>query len=265
MVPGQVTEGLQGHVAGQQLETTATAFWAHRSAVSDIVREPVNHQMTITLASASIALPSAQPTRAIEPAAKPAISPATPSAVIHAREAQASQRARRAARTQRSPRPAAGAAAQPSQQPATTKRALHRGVPAGQHRSAPDVPGAGLACLSRTAVTSRGTLAFQGLARAHVQHLLAAARQVPAAVLRRSRRMTSRQRPCWAVDALPGTHDAEASPLVQPEVAAFSGKMPVWMVQIPAASAKPASAVQQRGRLCAAALSAGVHVDGCAR
>ncbi len=93
MVPGQVTEGFQGHVGGSSQKLTATAFWARRSAVSDMVRDPVNRQMTIMLASASIALPSAQPTRAIEPAAKPAIRPATPSAVIHAREAQASQRA----------------------------------------------------------------------------------------------------------------------------------------------------------------------------
>lgn len=79
----------------------------------------MNRQMRIMLASASMALPSAQLTRAIEPAAKPAIRPVTPSAVIHAREAQASQRAERVALTQLSPRLAAGAAAQPSQQSAT--------------------------------------------------------------------------------------------------------------------------------------------------
>jgi len=38
-------------------------------------------------------LPSAQPTKAIEPAAKPAIRPTTPSAAIQPSDAQASQRA----------------------------------------------------------------------------------------------------------------------------------------------------------------------------
>jgi hypothetical protein len=72
---------------------TATAFCARRSADSDSIRDPVNRQTTITLASASIALPSAQPTSAIEPAATPAIRPSAPSAAIQANDAQASQRA----------------------------------------------------------------------------------------------------------------------------------------------------------------------------
>jgi hypothetical protein len=53
----------------------------------------VNRQTTITLASASMPLPSAQPTSAIEPAVKPAIRPRRPSAPIQASDAQASQRA----------------------------------------------------------------------------------------------------------------------------------------------------------------------------
>jgi hypothetical protein len=72
---------------------TATAFCARRSAVSDSIRDPVKRQTTIALASPSMPLPSAQPTSAIEPAAKPAIRPITPSAAIQASDAQASQRA----------------------------------------------------------------------------------------------------------------------------------------------------------------------------
>jgi hypothetical protein len=53
----------------------------------------VKRQTTITLASPSMTLPSAQPTSAIEPAAKPATRPMTPSAAIQASDAQASQRA----------------------------------------------------------------------------------------------------------------------------------------------------------------------------
>jgi hypothetical protein len=97
---------------------TATARCARRSTVSDRVRDPVNRQITITLASASIALPSAHPTSATDPAARPATRPATPSAVIHASDAQASQRAYRAARYQRSSRLTGGAAVQSSQQAA---------------------------------------------------------------------------------------------------------------------------------------------------
>jgi hypothetical protein len=47
----------------------------------------------MALASPSMALPSAQPIRAIDPALKPATRPMTPSAVIQASDAHASQRA----------------------------------------------------------------------------------------------------------------------------------------------------------------------------
>jgi hypothetical protein len=60
---------------------------------SDSIRDPVNRQTTITLASPSMPLPSAQPTSAIEPAANPAAKPTTPSAAIQASDAEASQRA----------------------------------------------------------------------------------------------------------------------------------------------------------------------------
>jgi hypothetical protein len=90
---GQVADGLDRDVGGQQPEADRDGFCARRSAVSDSIRDPVNRQTTITLASPSMPLPSAQPTRAIEPAAKPATRPMTPSAVIQASDAQASQRA----------------------------------------------------------------------------------------------------------------------------------------------------------------------------
>ncbi len=93
MVAGQVPDGFHDDVRARIQKLTATAFCARRSAVSDRVRGPVNRQITITLASASIALPSAHATSAIEPEAKPATRPIAPSAVIQARDAQASQRA----------------------------------------------------------------------------------------------------------------------------------------------------------------------------
>jgi hypothetical protein len=72
---------------------TATPFCARRSAVYDSVRDPVNCQTMITLASRSMVLSSAQPIRAIDPTAKPAMRPKTASAVIQASDAHASQRA----------------------------------------------------------------------------------------------------------------------------------------------------------------------------
>jgi hypothetical protein len=69
---------------GPATKKLATAFCARRSAVSDRVRDPVNRQTTITLASASMTLPNAQPTSAVEPALYPATRPRTPSAVIQA-------------------------------------------------------------------------------------------------------------------------------------------------------------------------------------
>jgi hypothetical protein len=90
---GQVAGGLDRDVGGQQPEAAATARCARCSAVSDTIRNPVNRRTTITLASASMPLPSAQPTRAIDPAAAPAIRPTAPSAAIRASDDQASQRA----------------------------------------------------------------------------------------------------------------------------------------------------------------------------
>ena len=90
---GQAADGFDRDVGGQQPEADRNRLCARRSAVPDSILDPVNRQTTITLASASIALPSAQPTSAIEPAAKPATRPRRPSAAIQASEAQASQRA----------------------------------------------------------------------------------------------------------------------------------------------------------------------------
>src|SRR5581483_8464914 len=79
---------------------TATARCARRSEVGDAFRDPVKRHTTMTLATPSITEPNAQPVRETEPARTPAISPMTPSAVIHTRLAQARRRAQRAADSQ---------------------------------------------------------------------------------------------------------------------------------------------------------------------
>jgi len=57
---GQVADGLDRDVGGQQPEADRNASCARRAEVSDTIRDPVNRQTTITLASASMPLPSAQ-------------------------------------------------------------------------------------------------------------------------------------------------------------------------------------------------------------
>jgi hypothetical protein len=47
-------------------------------------------------------------------------------------------------------------------------------------------------------------------------------------------------------DALPGVHHAEPRGQVQARLAVFSGKMLLWMVQIPAASVEAISAFRRR-------------------
>ena len=132
VVADQVADGFERDVGGQQPEADRHGLCARRSAVGDSVREPVKRQTTITLASPSIALPSAQPTKAIEPAAKPAASPTPPSAIIQASDAQASQRAYRAARSHCSSGLAAVVTAQSSQPvPGAGTAAPGPDVPAG--------------------------------------------------------------------------------------------------------------------------------------
>jgi len=75
-----------------------TAFWARASEVSEWVREPVNRQITITLAKPSTPEERAHPRSAIEPAATPAAIPSRPSTVIHPKLNHDSQRTWRAAR-----------------------------------------------------------------------------------------------------------------------------------------------------------------------
>ena len=93
MVAGQVAEGFERNVGGQQPEADSYCLLRSLLGGCDSIRDPVKRQTTITLNSASMALPSAQPTRAIEPAAKPASRPRMPSAAIQASDVQASQRA----------------------------------------------------------------------------------------------------------------------------------------------------------------------------
>src|SRR5262245_1595719 len=57
---GQVADGLDRDVGSSSQKLTATARCARRSEVSDTIRDPVNRQTTITLAGASMPLPSAQ-------------------------------------------------------------------------------------------------------------------------------------------------------------------------------------------------------------
>ena len=73
----------------------ATSFCARSSAASENVREPVNRQMTITLAKPSMAESIPNPTRATEPAITPAVTATAPSIVIQPRLSQDSVLARR--------------------------------------------------------------------------------------------------------------------------------------------------------------------------
>jgi hypothetical protein len=57
---GQVADGMDRDVGASSQKLTATARCARRSEVSDIIRDPVNRQTTITLVTASMPLPSAQ-------------------------------------------------------------------------------------------------------------------------------------------------------------------------------------------------------------
>jgi hypothetical protein len=104
MVSNEVTHRLDGDTGASSQKLIATPRCARRPAGADIMRAPVNRQTTMMLASPSTALPSAQPVKAIDPAVMPATKPTAPSAVIQAREAQASKRACRVYRSQRSSR-----------------------------------------------------------------------------------------------------------------------------------------------------------------
>ncbi|MGO8888494.1 MAG: hypothetical protein ACLQB1_02100 [Streptosporangiaceae bacterium] len=83
--------------------------------MGDIVRLPVNRQITMRDASASIADPAAQPVSEIDPDRAPATDPRAPSLAIHASDTHASSRAVRARACQAASRPAVPARAGPSQ------------------------------------------------------------------------------------------------------------------------------------------------------
>jgi hypothetical protein len=93
LILGQVADGFERNVEGQQPEADSYCLLRSLLGGCDSIRDPVKRQTTITLASVSMALSSAQPTRVIEPAAKPASRPRVPSAAIQASDVQASQRA----------------------------------------------------------------------------------------------------------------------------------------------------------------------------
>ncbi|EUA44282.1 hypothetical protein I552_4054 [Mycobacterium xenopi 3993] len=88
-----------GDVGAVIQNDTATPRWALRSAVADSIRDPVNRQITTTPARPSATLPSAQPVRATDPAAKPCHSPTAASMARKTRLTHARARAAPAARS----------------------------------------------------------------------------------------------------------------------------------------------------------------------